>query len=194
MARKTVLVCDSCGMEVGEGKGATLRLTYSDARRGAKVADLCDGCAGQLPGRAAAPRPGGRGARIAGFADLAVGDIVVHEDHGIARFSGYDTKTVAGITRDYLTLEYRGEDKVFLPAEQLHKISRYFGASGPDGVTLSKLGGKAWETLKSRARKAAHALAGRWGGPVTTGTLKGGHVGVCAGGALPRRILEWHQS
>lgn len=43
-------------MEVGEGKGATLRLTYSDARRGAKVADLCDGCAGQLPGHAAARR------------------------------------------------------------------------------------------------------------------------------------------
>jgi hypothetical protein len=56
MARKTVLVCDACGMEVGEGKGATMRLTYSDARRGAKVADLCDGCAGQMPGRAAARR------------------------------------------------------------------------------------------------------------------------------------------
>ena len=56
VARKTVLVCDSCGMEVGEGKGATLRLTYSDARRGAKVADVCDTCAGQLPGRAAARR------------------------------------------------------------------------------------------------------------------------------------------
>ncbi len=125
-----------------------------------KLAVIPDRMLLRAPGRAAAPRPGGRGARIAGFADLAVGDIVVHEDHGIARFSGFDTKTVAGITRDYLTLEYRGEDKVFLPAEQLHKISRYFGASGPDGVTLSKLGGKAWETLKSRARKAAHALAG----------------------------------
>ena len=56
MARKTVLVCDSCGMEVGEGKGATMRLTYSDARRGAKAADLCDGCAGKMPGRAAARR------------------------------------------------------------------------------------------------------------------------------------------
>ena len=42
-------------------------------------------------------------------------------------------------------------DKVFLPADQLHKISRYFGAAGPDGVNLSKLGGKAWETLKTRA-------------------------------------------
>jgi hypothetical protein len=56
LARKTVLVCDNCGSEVGEGKGATLRLTYSDARRGAKVADLCDGCAGNMPGRAAARR------------------------------------------------------------------------------------------------------------------------------------------
>lgn len=56
MARKTVLVCDSCGAEVGEGKGALMRMTFSDARRGAKQADLCDDCAGNLPGRAAARR------------------------------------------------------------------------------------------------------------------------------------------
>jgi hypothetical protein len=56
MARKTVLVCDNCGTEVGEGKGATLRLNYTDARRGSKQADLCDNCAGQMPGRAAARR------------------------------------------------------------------------------------------------------------------------------------------
>ena len=51
-----MLVCDSCGKEVGEGKGATLRLTYSDARRGAKQADLCDDCAAGTPGRATARR------------------------------------------------------------------------------------------------------------------------------------------
>jgi hypothetical protein len=56
VARKTVLVCDSCGKEIGENKGATLRLTYSDARRGAKQADLCDDCAGKLPGQPAARR------------------------------------------------------------------------------------------------------------------------------------------
>ena len=56
MARKTVLVCDNCGKEVGEGKGATLRLTYSDARRGAKQADLCDDCSGDMPGRPTARR------------------------------------------------------------------------------------------------------------------------------------------
>jgi hypothetical protein len=56
VARKTVLVCDNCGKEVDEGKGAVLRVTYTDARRGAKQADLCDGCAGDMPGRAVARR------------------------------------------------------------------------------------------------------------------------------------------
>jgi hypothetical protein len=56
LARKTVLVCDNCGKEVGEGKGATMRLTYADARRGAKQADLCDDCAAKMAGRAVARR------------------------------------------------------------------------------------------------------------------------------------------
>jgi ribosomal protein S26 len=56
VARKTVLVCDNCGKEVGEGKGAVLRMTFSDARRGAKQADLCDDCAGTMPGTAVARR------------------------------------------------------------------------------------------------------------------------------------------
>jgi len=56
LARKTVLVCDSCNKEVEEGKGAVLRVTYTDARRGAKQADLCDDCAGKMPGMPAARR------------------------------------------------------------------------------------------------------------------------------------------
>ena len=56
MARKTVLVCDNCSNEVDEGKGAVMRVTYTDARRGAKQADLCDNCAGKTPGRAVARR------------------------------------------------------------------------------------------------------------------------------------------
>jgi hypothetical protein len=56
LARKTVLVCDQCGREVDEGKGATMRLSFSDARRGAKEADLCDSCATGMPGRATARR------------------------------------------------------------------------------------------------------------------------------------------
>src|SRR4051794_21019811 len=93
------------------------------------------------------------------FADLRTGDIVVHEDHGLARFAGFDTKTVGGITRDYLELEFAGTDKVFMPVDQLAKISRYVGAGGSH-PPLSKLGGKSWETIKSRARRAAQEMAG----------------------------------
>ena len=67
MARRTVLVCDKCGNEVGENRGAAMRVTYTDARRGSKVADLCDDCAGEMPGRAAARR--GRRPRAAAGAD-----------------------------------------------------------------------------------------------------------------------------
>ena len=99
-----------------------------------------------------------RGA-LRSFADLRTGDIVVHEDHGLARFAGFDTKTVAGVTRDYLNLEFAGTDKVFLPVDQLMKISRYVSAGGAH-PPLSRLGGTRWETIKSRARRAAQELAG----------------------------------
>jgi transcription-repair coupling factor (superfamily II helicase) len=104
------------------------------------------------------PAVGRRGA-LRSFADLRTGDIVVHEDHGIARFAGFDTRTVAGVTRDYLLLEYAGEDRVFVPSDQLAKISRYVGAGG-EHPPLSKLGGTRWDTLKARARRAAQEMAG----------------------------------
>jgi hypothetical protein len=56
LARKTVLVCDNCEQEIDEGKGAVMRMTFSDARRGAKQADLCDSCAAEMPGAAVARR------------------------------------------------------------------------------------------------------------------------------------------
>jgi hypothetical protein len=56
MARKTILVCDNCGKEVAEAKGAVMRINFTDARRGSKQADLCDVCAGGMPGQAVARR------------------------------------------------------------------------------------------------------------------------------------------
>src|SRR3954469_12168468 len=100
----------------------------------------------------------GRGT-LASFTDLRAGDAVVHEDHGIARFTGFETKTVGGVTRDYLELEYRDGDRVFVPSDQLFKISRYVGADAGD-PPLSKLGGKQWAQQKLGARRAAQALAG----------------------------------
>ena len=105
------------------------------------------------------PAVSGRRGVLRSFADLRTGDIVVHEDHGIARFAGFDTRTVAGVTRDYLLLEYAGADRVFVPTEQLAKISRYVGAGG-EHPPLSKLGGTRWDTIKARARRAAQELAG----------------------------------
>ncbi len=121
--------------------------------------------------RRRAERPGGSGADGVGggptrrgalrsFTELRTGDIVVHEDHGIARFAGFETRTVADVTRDYLYLEYQGDDKVFVPTDQLAKISRYVGAGGDGGPPLSKLGGTRWEAMKARARRAAQELAG----------------------------------
>jgi transcription-repair coupling factor (superfamily II helicase) len=109
--------------------------------------------------RPAPRRPERRRGILRSFADLRTGDIVVHEDHGIARFAGFDTKTVAGVTRDYLYLEYAGSDRVFVPVDQLAKISRYVGAGGAHPA-LSKLGGTRWDTMKARARRAAQELAG----------------------------------
>jgi len=54
--RKTVLACDNCGSEIADNKGATLRLSFADARRGNKQADLCDQCASQMPGNVVARR------------------------------------------------------------------------------------------------------------------------------------------
>jgi hypothetical protein len=56
MARKTILVCDNCGAEVEESRGAGMRINYTDARRGSKQADLCDNCAAAMPGQQVARR------------------------------------------------------------------------------------------------------------------------------------------
>src|SRR6478736_5345749 len=103
------------------------------------------------------PAPGAGRGRLA-FSELRVGDYVVHEDHGVARFAGFETREVGGVTRDYLYLEYKGEDRVYVPTDQLEKLSRYIGAGGE--AALSALGGKRWQNMKARARRAAGALAG----------------------------------
>jgi len=99
------------------------------------------------------------GTRLTTFFDVRPGDYVVHEDHGIARFAGIETRTVANVTRDYLLLEFRGDDRVFVPHDQIGKVSRYIGASGAT-PSLDKLGGTHWQTVKTRARTSVVEMAG----------------------------------
>jgi transcription-repair coupling factor (superfamily II helicase) len=138
-----------------------LYFTVSPARRGFVWRDL--GLV-LLPDtqifRKRAPRGDAKlGRALQSFADLRTGDFVVHEDHGIGRLLGFETKEVAGVTRDYLFLAFRGEDRLYVPHEQIGKVSRYIGADAK-APGLSKLGGKAWLLLKSRARESVQELAG----------------------------------
>ncbi len=87
---------------------------------------------------------------------LAPGDPVVHVDHGIARYVGMTQRDYGGATKEYLQLDFAGDDKIFLPAEQIGRITRYAGGPAP---ALSKLGGGEWERTKRRVRRAVADLA-----------------------------------
>ncbi len=109
--------------------------------------------------RRRAPRQARVARALRSFADLRTGDYVVHEDHGVGQLLGFETQTVGGITRDYLLLAFRGEDRLYVPHDQVGKVSRYVGADGR-APALSKLGARAWHLLKSRASHAVRELAG----------------------------------
>ena len=139
---------------------AGLFFAIAPARRGFVWRDLR---LALLPDHQVFRRRVSRQARIGGralqsFADLRTGDYVVHEDHGVGKLLGFETKEVASVTRDYLLLAFRGEDRLYVPHEQLGKVSRYVGADAT-APALSKLGGKAWQLLKSRARESVQELA-----------------------------------
>jgi transcription-repair coupling factor (superfamily II helicase) len=87
---------------------------------------------------------------------LTPGDLVVHIDHGIARYERMLKRGGAGEERDYLELSFAGGDKIFVPVEQIGRISRYSGSEHPQ---LSKLGGTEWLRTKARVRKAVTDLA-----------------------------------
>jgi transcription-repair coupling factor (superfamily II helicase) len=87
---------------------------------------------------------------------LTPGDLVVHIDHGIARYEQMLRRGAAGEERDYLELSFAGGDKIFVPVEQIGRISRYSGGEHPQ---LSKLGGTEWLRTKARVRKAVTDLA-----------------------------------
>ena len=95
---------------------------------------------------------------IAEATELAEGDLVVHQDHGIGRFDGLVTLDVSGAAHDCLRLLYDGDDKLFLPVENIEMLSRF--GSETAGVSLDKLGGAGWQTRKARMKQRIRDMAG----------------------------------
>ena len=102
--------------------------------------------------------PAGR-QRIENYADLSVGDYVVHENHGIGRFAGIVKMQVDGLEKDYVKINYAGTDSLYVPATQLDMVSKYTGAGEDKQVRLSKMGGAEWARTRSRAKSAAKDMA-----------------------------------
>lgn len=93
------------------------------------------------------------------FGDFAEGDLVVHVQHGIARFRGLTTIRVMDISGDFLVLEYAGNDKVYVPVHKLNLVQRYIGSSKADDTQLDSLKGTQWEKRKARAKEEAAKVA-----------------------------------
>ncbi|MEW6423504.1 MAG: transcription-repair coupling factor [Bacillota bacterium] len=92
------------------------------------------------------------------FADLKAGDYVVHVNHGIGRYQGVVSLTVGGVQKDYLLIQYAGEDKLYVPTDQIGLIQKYLGAEGV-APKLSRLGGNEWSRVKGRVKEAVREMA-----------------------------------
>jgi transcription-repair coupling factor (superfamily II helicase) len=92
------------------------------------------------------------------FAEIKEGDFVVHTEHGIGLFRGLVQREVAGVTREYLELEYGQGDKLYVPVHQADRVARYVGPSDQE-PTIHRLGTADWETARRRAQKAVEEIA-----------------------------------
>jgi transcription-repair coupling factor (superfamily II helicase) len=99
------------------------------------------------------------GRAIDSFVELNVGDYVVHVNHGVGLFKGIERLKAAGSERDYIVLQYAGDDTVFIPIEQVNLVQRYIGSSG-ETPKLDIIGSKSWINRKNKAAKSAEELAG----------------------------------
>ncbi len=100
---------------------------------------------------------------LSSFMDLKVGDLVVHVQHGIGRYKGMTSLTVAGLASDFLVIEFAGADKIYMPVDRLNLLQKYSAGSDdgdkPSTHALDKLGGPAWEKRKSRVKGAVKDMA-----------------------------------
>ncbi len=93
------------------------------------------------------------------FADLKLGDIVVHQTHGIGQFIGVNTITADGVTKDYIKIKYRNDDILYVPTNSLDSVRKYIGGGDNSSPRLNKLGGKEWSATTSKVKKNLEAVA-----------------------------------
>ena len=174
MARLVTLQQDGYRIVVGadgEGSAARLRdllvsegvsaevhvapLERGAVLRGVKLALLAES---DLTGRRRAHRKARPRRRDAEgfFDDLKKGDYVVHHQHGVARYGGMVKRAIGGVDRDYLLLEYKGDDKLYVPSDQIDAVRHYTGGDSP---SLSRLGGDGWQRTKAKVRAAVAEIA-----------------------------------
>lgn len=99
-----------------------------------------------------------RGEKIAHFRDIKPGDYVVHVNHGIGKYLGVETLVVGGVHKDYLHIKYGGDDKLFVPTDQVGLLQKYIGAEG-EVPRLHRMGGTEWVKAKARAKKSVEDIA-----------------------------------
>jgi len=150
------------GVVIGEGSAAEIRVGNLSAgfefpEAGLRV--LADGDV--FPEEVHVhPRGKARGVRsfLSDFRDLRIGDLVVHQDHGIGRFEGLQTIEVLGLTHEFMVLSYQGGDKLKVPIDTFDRVQKYASAEGSRPV-LDKLGSGNWEKVKTRVKKAMRDMA-----------------------------------
>ena len=96
--------------------------------------------------------------KIKSFSELKLGDYVVHVNHGIGVYKGIEQLDVDGHKKDYLKLSYSGDDKLFVPVEQLDLVQKYIGSEG-NAPKVSKLGGSEWSKAKNKVKKSINEIA-----------------------------------
>ncbi|BAS29404.1 transcription-repair coupling factor [Limnochorda pilosa] len=98
------------------------------------------------------------GAHIDELPDLRPGDFVVHVNHGIGRYVGLETLAIGDVHKDYLVVEYAGNDRLYVPTDQLDLLQKYIGADG-QAPRIYKLGGSEWARVKKRVKESVREMA-----------------------------------
>jgi len=153
-----------------EGKGmphaGEVRITIGALSAGSeypslRLAVLTEGQLTVTPRRKQTLKKDSNRQKLQSYTDLSPGDLVVHVQHGIGRFTGIQKMPVDGVEKDYIRIEYAGGDCLYVPVTQLDMVSKYIGGGedAQERTRLNKLGGTEWVKQKSRAKAAAKDLA-----------------------------------